>query len=792
MLRTVLTGVGVVLAAMSSFYASGSPEIKPVAAHTPYRSLLDQYCITCHSEALRTAGLTLSNVDVEKVGQSAPIWEKVLHKMRSRAMPPSGMPRPDDDAYDSFADYLETKLDHSAAANPNPGRTVLRRLNRAEYSNVIRDLLALEIDEKELLPVDDSGYGFDNIGDVLSVSPMLVSRYMSAARKITQNAIGNSSLSSDLHTYEIPKYLSQEDRTSEDLPFGSRGVAVRHFFPVDGEYMIQVRLKKNFNDSAILGLAGGDHHIKFLLDREKMAEFVVTGEGDPGNVIVDGRVSPGATAPDDHLRTQLSVKAGSHAVGVIFPREPWAIEQMLRPVFTSRQLNEPSVGTIAIQGPLKVTGLGDTVSRQKIFMCRPSGVQDEELCAEKILSTLARRAYRRPITEEDLVSIMIPYHMAYKEGGFEAGIKFALQRILISPEFLFLIERDPEDVAPNSPYSISDLELASRLSFFLWSSMPDDALLELAERGDLRTPGVLEAQVKRMVKDPRAKALVDNFAGQWTFLRNVSTTSPDGGEFPEFDENLRRAFQKEAELFFQSMLQEDRSVVDLLDADHTFLNERLARHYKIPNVYGSHFRRVTLENDQRHGLLGKGGILMVTSYANRTSPVIRGKWVLENILGTPPPPPPPNVPALEETGKAGQILSMRERLEQHRANPACSVCHNQMDPLGFALENFDAIGRWRDSESGKPIDSAGALADGTSFHGPSGLRKVLLSRRHEFVLNVTEKLMTYAVGRGVEYYDFPTVRSIMREAASGDYQWSSLILGIVKSSPFQMRRSKEL
>ena len=537
------------------------------------------------------------------------------------------------------------------------------------------------------------------------------------------------------------------------------------------------------------------HQIDFILDSKRISEFEVGGKGVDinQNANLDGLVSNKDDLPADAvLSTTLSMKAGTHAFGVAFQKETWAHEQMIRPIWGSRELQEPQVGRIMIQGPLKVTGLGDTASRQKIFICRQNGVQDEEPCAKKILSKLARSAYRRPITEEDLSTLLNFYRLAYKEGGFEAGIKFALQRILISPEFLFLVERDPEDIAPNSPYSISDLELASRLSFFLWSSMPDDTLLELAEHGELRTPGVLEAQVKRMLKDSRAKSLVDNFAGQWIYLRNVGTASPDVGEFPEFDENLRDAFQKEAELFFQSMLQEDRSVVDLLDADHTFLNERLARHYEIPNVYGSHFRRVTLEDDERHGLLGKGGILMVTSYANRTSPVIRGKWVLENILGTPPPPPPPNVPALEETGEAGQILSMRERMEQHRANPACSVCHSQMDPLGFALENFDAIGRWRDSESGKPIDSAGALPDGTSFHGPSGLRKVLLSRRHQFVLNVTEKLMTYAVGRGVEYYDFPTIRSIMRDASSGDYQWSSLILGIVKSSPFQMRRSKEL
>ena len=792
MLRMVLTGIGVALAAVGSFYGAGSPELKPVPSHTPHREVLDRYCVTCHSEELRTAGLVLSKVDVEQVGQGAPVWEKVLRKLRSRAMPPAGMPRPDESDYDSFVAYLETELDRWATVHPNPGRPVLRRLNRAEYTNAIRDLLTLDIDGVSLLPPDDSGYGFDNIGDVLSVSPMLVSRYLSAARKISRRAIGDSSLRPDLHTYEISRFLAQEDRTSEDLPFGSRGVAVRHFFPVDGEYAIEVSLMRNYS-SIILGVME-KHQVDFLLDDDRIAEFEVGGEGTDlsVNANVNGLIGPDALPADAGLKVRLPVKAGSHTVGVAFLKETWAHEQMIQPIWTSRQLQEPSAGSVTIQGPFEVTGPGETSSRERIFVCRPTGSQDEELCAEKILATLARRAYRRPITDGDLATLLGFYQSGRRQGDFEAGIELALQRILVSPEFLFRIEQDPENGAPNIPYPISDLELASRLSFFLWSSIPDDALLELAERGELRDPEVQEEQVRRMLADPRSQSLVSNFAGQWLYLRNVGTASPDIGEFPEFDENLRQAFQREAELFFESMLQEDRSVTDLLNADYTFLNERLARHYEIPNVYGSHFRRVTLKGDERRGVLGKGGILMVTSYANRTSPVVRGKWVLENLLGTPPLPPPPDVPALGEATQDGRPLSMRERMEQHRANPVCASCHARMDPLGFALENFDAIGRWRDTEAGKPIDTAGVLPDGTPFHGPAGLREVLLSRRQDFVLNVTEKLLTYALGRGVEYYDAPTVRSIMREAAPGDYRWSSLILGIVKSEPFQMRRSKEL
>ncbi len=773
-----------VLVMVGSFPATRGQSLSPVPAHaSEQRAVLDRYCVVCHNEQTRTAGLTLDKMDVEQISEGAPVWEKVLRKLRGRAMPPAGMPRPDEATYDSLANYLEKELD---GATPNPGRPVLHRLNRAEYTNVIRDLLALEIDGGSLLPADDSGYGFDNIGDVLSVSPMLLERYLSAARTITRLAIGDHTGRPDSQTYEIPSFLRQEDRTSENLPFGSRGgIAVRHFFPLDGDYLIKVRLKTGYEGNSVLGIAE-QHQLDIRLDRQRVGQLTVGGDRK-----VPRFSSVGEEAPDAHLEVRVPVEAGPHLVGVSFLKETWAPEQRVQPSLGSRDLEEPGVGRVTISGPYNARGPGETPSRRKIFVCQPTNSQDEESCAGKILSTLARRAYRRPITDEEVLTLLGPYHIGRVKKGFEAGIELALQRILVSPEFLFRIERDPENVEPGTAYPISDLELASRLSFFLWSSIPDDPLLDVAADGQLKDSAVLEEQVRRMLADSRSTALVSNFAGQWLYLRNIATVAPDLGQFPQFDENLREALQRETELFFESMLGEDHSVVDLLDADYTFLNERLARHYDIPNVYGSHFRRVALSNKERRGLLGKGSILTATSYANRTSPVLRGKWVLENILGTPPPPPPPNVPELEEANQEGKTLTMRQRMEAHRVNPACAACHARMDPLGFALENFDAIGGWRDTEAGSPIDSSGVLPDGTQFQGALGLSKVLLSRREEFVGTVTEKLLTYALGRGTEYYDAPAVRSIMREAAPGNYRWSSLVLGIVKSTPFQMRRSEE-
>jgi hypothetical protein len=759
--------------------------------------------VGCHNEEVRTAELLLDRADLEDISKEPEVWEKVVRKLRTGAMPPAGMPRPDQSIYDSLATYLEEALDQAMAARPDPGRPVLHRLNRVEYTNAVRDLLALDIDGTTLLPGDDSKYGFDNIGDALTISPLLLERYLSAARKISRQAIGDLNTSPVLETYNVPQFFVQDDRMDEALPFGSRGgIAVRHYFPLDGEYVVKVRLERN-TSNYIRGLAEA-HQLEVRLDGARIKRFTIGGEpkgrsspsfsdtarGDPEQELYE-------RTADEILEVRFPVTAGPRLVGVVFLKETSVPEGRLKPRMTEYDLNnykdgEPEVASVVISGPYDAKGIGETPSRQKIFVCRPDSSQEEEPCARKILSTLARRAYRRPVTEEDVRTLLGFYKAGHNKGGFEAGIRTALRRILVGPEFLYRVERDPENVAPDTPYRISDLELASRLSFFLWSSLPDDQLLELAEAGKLKDPEVLEQQIRRLLGDWRSKALVSNFAGQWLQLRNLRSINPDSEAFPSFDYNLRDAFRQETELFFESLLRENRSVLELLSADYTFLNERLARHYRIPNVYGSHFRRVELSQEERRGLLGKGSILAVTSYANRTSPVLRGKWVLENILGTPPPPPPPNIPDLVESGEDGKALSMREAMERHRANPVCASCHKVMDPLGFALENFDGIGSWRTTDAGAPIDSSGVLPDGTPFEGPAELQAVLLSsKREEFVTTVTERLLIYALGRGVEHYDAPAIRGIIREAAANDYRWSSLISGVVKSTPFQMRRSRE-
>jgi len=798
--RTILGSIGGVLVGICSLPAAGLQDLVP--SHTPsYRAVLDQYCVTCHNERARTAELLLDTADVENIGEGPELWEKVVKKLRTGAMPPAGMPRPDESTYESLATYLETALDRAAAANPNPGRPVLHRLNRVEYTNAVRDLLAVDIDGETLLPADDSRYGFDNIGDVLTVSPLLMERYLAAARKISRLAVGDPDVLPVFETYNVPKYFVQDDRMNEDLPFGSRGgIAVRHHFPLDGEYLIKVRLAKNSRDY-IRGL-GEPHHLDIRLDGVRVKRFTIGGEnygrsagifssaamGDPEQEVYE-------RTADEILEVRFVAEAGPRLVGVAFLKETSVPEGPLLPRMTQYDLLQykggaPGVASISIGGPYNAKGMGETPSRRKIFGCRPKAVKEEEPCAREILSTLARRAYRRPLTEEDIQTLLGFYRAGLSNGGFEAGIRRALARILVGPEFLFRVELDPENVAPDTAYRISDLELASRLSFFLWSSIPDDQLLDLAEGGKLKDPVILEQEVRRLLGDWRSKALVSNFGGQWLQLRSLRSVSPDPETFPYFDDNLREAFRQETELFLESLLREDRSVLDLLNADHTFVNERLARHYGIPNVYGSHFRRVKLEQVERRGLLGKGSILTVTSYANRTSPVLRGKWVLDHILGTPPAPPPANIPDLVESDKDGKALSMREAMEQHRANPVCATCPSQMAPLGFALENFDGTGTWRTTDADAPIDSSGVLPDGTLFQGPAGLQKVLLeSKKEEFITTVTDKLLTYALGRGVESYDAPAIRSIIREAAPNDYRWSSLILGIVNSTPFQMRRS---
>jgi hypothetical protein len=802
--RTISGSMGIVLMGICSLQAAGLQNLVP-SHEISYRAVLDQYCVTCHNERARTAELLLDHADVENIGEGPEVWEKVLKKLRAGAMPPAGMPRPDQATYDSLAAYLETALDSAAAASPDPGRPVLHRLNRVEYTNVVRDLLAVEIDGETLLPADDSRHGFDNIGDALTVSPALLERYLSAARKITRLAIGDPDISPVSEGYTVPKYYVQDDRMNDALPFGSRGgIAVQHNFPVDGEYLVKVRLKRNSRDY-IKGLLDRPHQLDVRLNGARLELFTIGGEKHGRSAPIFSNNAMGDRAQDiyernadDILEVRFPATAGPQQIEVAFLKETSMPEGPLRTPMSKYDLHnykggDPEVAGITLTGPYNAKGIGVTPSRRKIFICRPNTVQEEEPCATEILSTLARRAYRRPLNDDDLETLLDFYKAGHNEGGFEAGIGTALERILVGPEFLFRIEADPENVAPNTAYRVSDLDLASRLSFFLWSSIPDDQLLEQAERGKLQDPVVLEQEVRRLLEDPRSKSLVSNFAAQWLQLRNLRAINPDQDVFPYFEENLREAFRQETELFFESLLREDRSVLELLSADYTFLNERLARHYGIPNVYGSHFRRVELDTQERRGLLGKGSVLAVTSYANRTSVVLRGKWVLENILGTPPPPPPPNVPSLVVSADDGKALSMREAMEQHRANPVCATCHNIMDPLGFAMENFDGIGTWRTRDAGAPIDASGVLPDGTPFVGPAELQRVLIeSKSAEFIATATERLLTYALGRGVEAYDAPAIRSIIREAAPNNYRWSSLILGIVKSTPFQMRRSREL
>jgi cytochrome c5 len=791
--------------------AAATQQAAQRAAPSVDRALLNRYCVSCHNARLRTADLALDELDVSNIAAHPDIWEKVLRKVRAGQMPPVGRPRPDATASAAFVGGLEIALERAAEASPNPGRPTVHRLNRTEYTNSIRDLLALEIDGRSLLPADDTdAHGFDNNADVLTVSPVLAARYLSAARKVSRLALGRSTATT-IETYRLPRELVQDERLSERLPFGSRGgTVVDHHFPSDGEYVVKIRLQVN-NYNYIKGLAD-PHDLEVRLDRKRVKVFNIGGmkDGAPpaswgGTLYGSPEWEKYALQMHDELEVRLPVQAGRHELGISFVRKSWEAEDVLQPRQSGWPLSSdemfdsnPGVDTVIVEGPYGPAGPGDTASRRRILSCQPPSAAEatarqaraEEVCAKTILSTIARRAYRRPLADTDVQTLMEFYARGARNGGFEAGVQQALERILVSPDFLFRIEQEPARAPVNGVYRLTDLELASRLSFFLWSSIPDDELLAVAERGRLNNPATLEQQVRRMLADPRAKALVDNFAGQWLVLRNIRDVSPDPDLFPDFDENLRAAFLQETSLFFESQLREDRSASELLSADYTFVNERLARHYGIPNVSGDRFRRVSLANGHRGGLLGQGALLTVTSYPNRTSPVLRGKWLLETILGTPPPPPPPDVPALGDRGKGGQVASVRERLEIHRENPACSGCHSIMDPLGFALENFDPIGRWRTEDAGTPVDASGALPSGAKFQGMAGLRDLLLQQRDQFANNVTEKLMAYALGRSLEHYDLPSVRRIAREAAPQDYRWSSIILGIAKSATFQMRRSE--
>jgi cytochrome c5 len=784
------------------------------AGATPARELVSRYCISCHNQKTRTASLVLDMADADHVSNSAETWEKVIVQLRSRSMPPPGVRRPDSATYDRTSVWLETELDRAAAASPNPGRpSELHRLNRTEYANAVRDLLGVETDGTLLLPPDEQAHGFDTNADALSVVPALLDRYLTAAAKISRTAVGDPTLRPGFERYTAVRnnsnertWLWQTERLGEEFPLGSRGgIVARHYFPVDGEYTLKARLDKTYT-GMVRGL-NVPNEIEFRVDGKRVGQATLGGQ--PSLPTLD--VRPANADPDDDsgnplfnadegLEVRVPLKAGLREVIVTAVKSDAARSEGLGPARIpiwghdyDGDIRAPIVfSVLLIGGPYYGRVPQESPSRQRIFVCSPPSAREETPCATKILSTLARRAYRRPATREDVETLLGFYRAGRADGNFDAGIRAALERLLVSPDFLFRIETEPANVTPGAPYRLSDVALASRLSFFLWSSIPDDALLDLAIRGKLRDPKVLDEQVRRMLADRRARtALVQNFFNQWLQVRNVWLITPDANrKYPWFDDNLRTAFVRETELFLASQLQEDRSVVDLLTADYTFLNEQLARHYGIGNVYGSHFRRVTLENQNRWGLLGKASVLSVTSYPHRTSPTIRGKWLLENILAAPVPPPPPMVNTnLEETGSV-KATTVREMLEHHRSNPGCASCHARMDPLGYALENFDAVGQWRTTDGNAPVDATGVLLNGTKVDGPAALRGALVQQKDQFVKAVTEKLLMYSLGRAIEHYDAPAVRSIMRAAAADDYHWSSTILAIVKSTPFQYRRSR--
>jgi mono/diheme cytochrome c family protein len=765
-------------------------------------TLIGTYCLSCHNQTLQTAGLVLDRLDGDGLPADPETGEKVLKKVRTDAMPPVGRRRPDAATRAAFVSSLETALERAAAASPNPGRPAsLHRLNRSEYVNAVRDLVALDIDGNALLPADDTGYGFDNIGDVLTLSPSLLDRYLLAADKISQLAISDPSTPLEVATYNVSPNLQQDDgRMSDDLPFGSRGgAAVRHTFPLNGEYEISLRLQRSIVRTggvvSIRGLSEASE-IDLRIDGTRIKLFHFGGKK-PTAILNAGSIPPPQN-DDAALVTRVAVSAGPRIVGVSFNNDATVAEGRgpARQAIGARELpgSKQALASVTITGPFNPrpsTTPTDTPARQRIFACHPKTASEEVPCARTILSTLARRAYRRPVNDQDMRHLLGLYAAGRKETDFDAGIRLALQGILSDLDFLVRVERDPPNAAPGGIYRISNFELASRLSFFLWSSIPDEELLTLAERGRLVDQAVLRQQVHRMLRDPRSQAFVASFFGQWLTVRNVRSSRPDQYSFPEFDENLRDAFQRETTLFLESQVREDRGVVDLLTADYTFLNERLAKHYGVRNVYGGHFRRVAYPDDRRAGILGHGSVLMVTSYATRTSPVLRGKWILENILGSPPPAPPAEVPPFKEAEPGIASASVRARLEQHRANPVCAGCHARMDPLGFALENFDAIGRWRTMDAHEKVDASGIFPTGERFTSAMEFRNVLVGHREEFVETVTEKLLTYAIGRGVEYYDKPVIRAVLREARASDYRWSALVTAVVNSAPFQMRKADD-
>ncbi len=788
-LRLALALLAALAAGGTACGATGSRGSHPSAAAATPAQLVERYCLDCHSDGSRKGELSLAGVDLTAPATAPELRERVVRKLRHRQMPPLGEERPDEATYEAVTAQLEAALDREALAHPRPGRSeAFRRLTRTEYQNAIRDLLALDIDATALLPHDEPSHGFDNV-TVGTLSPTLLERYVTAAQKIARLAVGVPRKTPTGETFRVPPDLTQEEHV-EGLPLGTRGgAAFPHVFPQDGQYEVQVRLTRDRNEH-VEGLKK-PHEIEVLIDRQPVARFTVQPPGADKN----------HEAVDAHLQVRVPVAAGPHLVAATFPKDPSLLLESERQPFIARfnmhrhPRTAPALYQLSVTGPFDASGPGDTPSRRRIFGDTPAPPRTtsragQEARARLILAPLVRRAFRRPVSEGDLRRPLAFFRAGSAGGaGFDAGIESALAAILVSPRFLIRTEAEPPGAARGAAAPLSDLELAARLSFFLWSSLPDDALIEAATRGDLRQPHLRERQVRRMLADRRSDSLVSNFASQWLQLRKLDAITPDARLFPNFDDNLRQALRRETELFFESVLREDRSVADLVCADYSFLNERLARHYGVSHVQGSRFRRVSFAGDperQRGGLLRQGSILTISSYATRTSPVIRGHFILANLLGEPPPPPPPDVPALEE-GTVSTTLPMRERLAAHRANPTCAHCHRLMDPVGFSLENFDAVGRWRTAEDRRPIDASGGLPDGSTFAGVAGLERGLCRRPELLAATVTEKLLTYALGRGVEPHDGPAIRAIIRRAKADGYRLSTLMLGVVDSVPFQMR-----
>lgn len=755
------------------------------------QQFIQSYCVECHNFEDWAGSLDLELANIADPLADSEIWEKVMVKFRGNQMPPNGQPAPEAEERQAFVNYLQANIDSATLANRNPGNSSLHRLNRTEYGNVIRDLLDLHVDITEYLPADDEGYGFDNIADVLRTSPSLLEQYLTASRKIAELAVGDLRQDALSNVYKVPPDAPQGHHLP-GLPLGSRGgILIEHNFPLDGEYDFDSYLTRN-----IVGYMTGlewAHQFEISIDGERVFLKQVGGEAD--NLMSDTNFADAADTIDQRLKVRIPVEAGLHRIAVTFIQKNSAethepLELHTRDLDLQNMTGLPTLDYVDITGPYNVTGSGDTASRQKIFFCYPETAQEESACAAEILGQFGKLAYRRPLTNDDTSLLTDFYLDGHAQGGFERGIQVALRFLLTSPEFLFRSEPDPENVEPGEVYTLDELALASRMAFFLWSSMPDEELINVAAAGKLSDQAVFDAQVERMLRDPRASTLVNNFAAQWLFLRNLQSSYPDTRTFPNFDNKLRDAFRTETEMFVTEVFRNDHSVLDLLTADWTYVNDRLADHYGIPNIYGSHFRKVEQVDDERRGLLGHGSILTVTSYPNRTSPVLRGKWVMENVIGSPAPPPPPNVPDLQEN-QGSDVMSVRERLELHRQDPVCSSCHSLLDPLGFALENFDAIGRFRTKEEAGMVDVSGQLGDGTPIEGINDLRAALLVKPEHFVDNLTEKLLTYALGRGLEPFDMPVVRTIRKKAAQEDYRFSALVKGIISSVPFTMKRAVE-